>query len=65
MCLPGEIFVHHGRSGPVGWGIGDGASDEMGRDGGCCIHQFVSGFVAWYVLMTWDPDEGGGAFPVA
>ncbi len=25
---------------------------------------FVSGLVAWYALVTWSSDEGGGAFPV-
>ncbi len=25
---PGEIFVHSDRSGPVGWRVGDGASEE-------------------------------------
>ncbi len=29
--------------------------------GGSCIREFVSGLVAWYVLMTWNPGEGGGA----
>ncbi len=33
VFLPGEIFVHHGFSGPVGVGISDGASDEGFRGG--------------------------------
>ncbi len=41
----------------VGRLIGDGASDE-GFRGGSCFRQSVSG------LMTWNPDEDGGAFPV-
>ncbi len=43
--------------------IGDGVSDE-GFRGGSCFRQFVSGLVAWYALMTREPDEDGGAFPV-
>ncbi len=70
------MFVHHGRSGPVGRGVGNGASDNgfcgvegdrSGRrvgGGGSCFRQFVSGLVAWYALVTWNPDKGGGAFPV-
>ncbi len=38
-CLPGEMFVHHDCSGPVGRGIVDGASGEGFRgkkwDGSC------------------------------
>ncbi len=37
---------------------------EMGRGGGTCFSQFVSGLLAWHVLITWNPDEGYGAFPV-
>ncbi len=55
------MFVHHGCSGPVGQGIGDGALDE-GLRGDSCFRRFVSGLVAWYALMTWKPD---GAFSVA
>ncbi len=25
---------------------------------------FVSGLIVWYALVTWNSDEGGGAFPV-
>ncbi len=44
-------------------------ANEMGLGGVSvavfsCFRQFVCGFVAWYALMTWDPDEGGGAFLV-
>ncbi len=44
-------------------------ANEMGRGGrvgggGSCFRQFVSDLVAWYALMTWNPDKGGGAFPV-
>ncbi len=39
-------------------------ASEMGRAGGSCFRQFVSGLVAWYSLMTWNPDADGGAFPV-
>ncbi len=66
-----KLFVHHGRSGPVGRGIGDGfrmrafaVPSEMGRGGGTCFSQFVRGLLAWYALITWNPDEGCGAFPV-
>ncbi len=76
VCLPGEVFVHHGRSEPVGRGVGNAASDEgfcvgdsdgPGRrvgGGGSCFRQFVSGLVAWYALVTWNPGKGVGAFPV-
>ncbi len=37
-------------------------ANEMGR--GSCFRQFVIGLVAWYTLMTWNLDEGGGASPV-
>ncbi len=33
LCLPGEVYAHHGCSGPVGREIGDGASDEGFRGG--------------------------------
>ncbi len=41
-------------------------ANEMGRGGvsvagASCFRQFVSGLVAWYALMTWNPGE---AFPV-
>ncbi len=39
-------------------------ASDMGRGGGSCFRQFVSCFVAWYAFMTWNPDEGCGAFPV-
>ncbi len=44
-------------------------ANEMGRGGvsfggGSCFRQFVSGLVSWYALVTWNPDKGGGAFPV-
>ncbi len=57
------------------WGLLDGRSvmvrrmrafavaSEMDRGGGSCFRQFVSGLVAWCALMTWNPDEDGGAFP--
>ncbi len=35
-----------------------------GGGGGSCLRQFVTGLVAWYALVTWNPDESGGAFPV-
>ncbi len=28
--------------------------------GGSCFRQSVSGLVAWYVFMVWNPDEDGG-----
>ncbi len=37
-------------------------ANEMGR--GSCFRQFVSGLIAWYALMAWNLDEGGGASPV-
>ncbi len=36
VCPLGDVFVHHVRSEPVGWRLGDGASDG----------EFVSGVVA-------------------
>ncbi len=33
-------------------------ANVMGRGGGSCFRQFVSGLVAW------NPGAGGGAFPV-
>ncbi len=40
-------------------------ANEIGRGGdGSCFRQFVSGPVAWYALVTWNPDESGVAFPV-
>ncbi len=39
----------------------DGSWRRVG--GGCCFRQFVSGLVAWYALMIWNPDEDGEAFP--
>ncbi len=32
--------------------------------GGSCFRQFVCGLIAWHALVTWNPDVGGGAFPV-
>ncbi len=32
--------------------------------GASCCHVFVSGLVAWFALVTWDLDEGGGPLPV-
>ncbi len=68
--------MHHGCSGSVGREIGDDGLDEGLHGGkcdgsrwlvggsGCCFRQFVSGLVAWYALVAWNPDEGGGAFSV-
>ncbi len=36
-----------------------------GGGGGSCFRQFVSYLVAWYNLMTQNPDEDSEAFPVA
>ncbi len=38
-----------------GWRVGGGGS---------YFHQFISGLVVWYVFVTRNPDESGGAFPV-
>ncbi len=48
----------------VRWMRAFAVASEMGRGGGSCFRQFVSGLVAWYTLMTWNPGEGGGAFPI-
>ncbi len=71
------MFVHHGCSGPV-WGgaltvrrMRAFAVEKMrgsgGRVGGgaSCFRQFVSGLVAWYALVAWNPGKCGGASPVA
>ncbi len=44
-------------------------ANEMGRGGvsvaaSAAFSQFVSGLVAWYALVTWNPDKGVEAFPV-
>ncbi len=44
-------------------GIGESVSDGSFYCDSC-FHQFISRLVAWYTLMTWDPDEDGGTFLV-
>ncbi len=39
-------------------------ANEMGRGGGSCFHQFVGSLVAWYALITWNPEQVGEGFPV-